>query len=327
MSQLNEREQLSEHEREIMAAGVNEGWLDRCCRRLIHGAARKAPATLSERLEEEWQADLATRRSAASRLRFALGCCWATRVIAREHFAPLPAANAALSAKSWGSKLAFLNFGPQSRLLSRRSIALMVVVCLHVGVFYALMSGLAYNITKVIPAVMQTQIIDEPHPRDVLPPLPPPSLTVPSVKSENLFLPLHSIPIQEPPDKADVALPPSQTEPLSSANGEMSSPPTTHVVSRVQGGPGQGFPNPDEYYPMVARHLQEEGVATVRVCVDPRGRLTSDPTTVESTGSARLDAGALQLARAGSGHYRSSLEDGKAVNSCYSFRVRFQLKN
>ena len=45
------------------------------------------------------------------------------------------------------------------------------------------------------------------------------------------------------------------------------------------------------------------------------------------SGSARLDAGALQLAKAGSGHYRPTLEDGKAVNSCYSFRVRFESRN
>ena len=52
---------------------------------LIHHAARSAPELLSQRLEEEWLADLAVRPSAASRLRFAIGCSWATRVIALEH--------------------------------------------------------------------------------------------------------------------------------------------------------------------------------------------------------------------------------------------------
>lgn len=319
---------LSEHEREIKEASADAGRADSWSRRLIHGAARRAPAELSERLEEEWQADLATRRSATSRLRFALGCCWATRVIAREYFAPLPAASAALGAKPWGARLSFLQPSPERRLLSRRSIALLVVVCLHVAVFYALLSGLAYDITKVIPAVMETRIINAPHPRDVLPPLPPPSLMVPRVKPENLFEPLDPPPPQEPPEKMDLTPPPARAMPPSSATGE-SAPRTTpaHIVDLVQGGPGQGFPNPDEYYPLLARHLQEEGVATVRVCVDPKGRLTSGPTTVESTGSTRLDASALQLARAGSGHYRPSVEDGKAVSSCYAFRVRFQLKN
>ncbi len=52
---------------------------------LIRRAARGAPLSVSERLEEEWHADLATRPTTLSRLRFALGCCWATRVIAHEH--------------------------------------------------------------------------------------------------------------------------------------------------------------------------------------------------------------------------------------------------
>jgi TonB family protein len=102
-------------------------------------------------------------------------------------------------------------------------------------------------------------------------------------------------------------------------------PPRT--VTRVPGGPGSGFPNTDEYYPSISKWKLEQGIVTVRVCVDAHGRLTGEPTTVESSGSARLDVGALQLAKAGSGRYRPTLEDGKAVNSCYSFRVRFELRN
>ena len=48
---------------------------------LIHHAAHRAPESLSSRLEEEWLADVESRSSAWSRLRFALGCCWATMVI------------------------------------------------------------------------------------------------------------------------------------------------------------------------------------------------------------------------------------------------------
>jgi hypothetical protein len=53
---------------------------------LIQRAARAAPPTLSERLAEEWMADLAARKGALDRLRLALGCCWAIRVIARGRF-------------------------------------------------------------------------------------------------------------------------------------------------------------------------------------------------------------------------------------------------
>jgi hypothetical protein len=32
------------------------------------------------------------------------------------------------------------------------------------------------------------------------------------------------------------------------------------------------------------------------------------------------------LAKAGSGHYRATTEDGQAINSCYAIRVVFTLK-
>jgi hypothetical protein len=67
MSQRNERSMQFELE------GVTR-WL-------IQHAARRAPESLSARLEEEWLADWESRFSALSRLLLALGCCWATIVI------------------------------------------------------------------------------------------------------------------------------------------------------------------------------------------------------------------------------------------------------
>jgi biopolymer transport protein ExbD len=49
--------------------------------RLIECAARRAPASLSERLREEWLADLSERQGTAARLRLALGCYWAAHLI------------------------------------------------------------------------------------------------------------------------------------------------------------------------------------------------------------------------------------------------------
>jgi TonB family protein len=71
--------------------------------------------------------------------------------------------------------------------------------------------------------------------------------------------------------------------------------------------------------------MAETGAATVHVCVDTRGRLTADPTLTRSSGSRRIDDGALNLAKAGSGHYRPSTEDGQPVSACYPYRIRFEL--
>ena len=286
---------------------------DRVSHWLIHHAALAAPASLSERLEEEWLADLATRRSALSRWRFALGCCWATRVIAHElRAAAVPAAGSALAAK-----LAFGELGSGARLFARRPIALLVVVSLHVALFYGLMYGLGSSFNEVIPSTLQARIIPQLQPRELPPPLAPPPLTRGKLEvSPPEFTPPQDLTGPSELDTQPQSMPPQ-------------SPPVTppHEASRVQGGPGNGFPDPHEYYPSAARRLEEQGVATVRVCVDTRGRLTADPTTVQSTGSSRLDAGALQLAKAGSGHYRPTTEDGRPMNACYPFRVRFELKN
>jgi TonB family protein len=97
-------------------------------------------------------------------------------------------------------------------------------------------------------------------------------------------------------------------------------------VIREPGGPGKGFPHTEDFYPANALRLGQEGVATVQVCVDEKGRLTSMPTITQSSGMASLDDGAVKLAKAGSGHYRPTTEDGRPVSSCYGYRIGFHVK-
>jgi TonB family protein len=299
------------------AAASSDGlraWPEALSHGLIHHAARRAPPDLSERLEEEWRADLAVRPSASSRLRFALGCCWATRVIARERGpASIPVASAAM-----GPKVTLGFARDESGIFARRSITFFLVAGLHIALFYGLMTGLAFRIIKVMPTSFQTRILQPPQAR-TLPPLPPPPLT----KSRIEIPPPYFPPTEGPIENGDII--------AGSPNvllDRLDTPPVipAHDVIRIQGGPGSGFPNTDDYYPSIAKRMEEQGVTTVRVCVAANGRLTSDPAIAQTSGSPRLDDGALLLAKAGSGHYRAATEDGRAVNSCYAFRVRFALR-
>jgi TonB family protein len=201
---------------------------------------------------------------------------------------------------------------------ARNSLTVVVVVAFHIAVFYALMTGLGFNVVQLIPSTFQTHILPDPQPALAPPPLPHPTMADPRLKVPPPEFPQASF----PDDSLDVAPQPAIDLLRSSGSTTLN-----HEVSRVIGGPGRGFPTTDDFYPSAAKRLEEQGVATVRVCVDTSGRLTSAPTTVQSSGFARLDEGAIQLAKAGSGHYRASTEDGRAVNSCYPFRIRFQLKN
>jgi TonB family protein len=201
---------------------------------------------------------------------------------------------------------------------SRRSSTLFLVVSLHAALFYGLVTTLSHVPVSVIPDPLQNRPVDNPLPRELPLPFPKPQMN-------------RTI-IEAPRPEVEVAPEPDPNPGVTTVVPQESSrpflpPSPPHVVRQVQGGPGAGFPNPDDYYPTLARTMDEQGVATVRVCVDAKGRLTSDPTTLLGSGSSRLDEGALKLARAGSGHYRATTEDGQPVNSCYSFRIRFQLKN
>ncbi len=71
----------------------------------------------------------------------------------------------------------------------------------------------------------------------------------------------------------------------------------------------------------------QEGTATVNVCVDTEGKLTQAPTLVISSGFTSIDDGALNLATAGSGHYRPATENGVAVRGCGAFRIAFKLRD
>jgi TonB family protein len=279
--------------------------------RLIHRAARRAPDALAERLEEEWSADLAAQRGPMARLRFAIGCCWATNVIAHEHVAmALPATSASL-----GHVRSIRAGHDHFPFFTSRTLTLVLVATLHVAVLYGLAMGLGPTFKKPIARPLVNRPL-EPTPRRSLPP-PLPRVLVPRIE----------LPPQETPPLID----PTQTDAIEGTQPEAPPvappPPMPPAVNRVQGGPGSGFPISDDFYPDASIRMGEKGAATVKACVDGNGRLTSEPTIIESTGRSRLDEAALRLAKAGSGHYRATTENGQAVNSCYPFRIRFELRN
>lgn len=181
---------------------------------------------------------------------------------------------------------------------------------------YGFATGLTHKVIAALPEPMKISFLRQPNPRDTPPAIPEPSL--PTRKIE--------LPAQEPTFKLPVDAIRTVDEPLAPSQLPVSRPFVPKAVTRVSGGPGAGFPNTGDYYPSSSRRIGEIGVATVRVCVDSKGHLTSNPALVQSSGSLRLDQGALELAIAGSGYYRSTTEDGSPVTDCYPFRIRFELK-
>jgi periplasmic protein TonB len=284
----------------------------RLARWMVYFAARRSPRDLSERLEEEWLADLGAQAGILAQLRFALGCCWATQIIAYDHLGV--GVRVAGAANGHGTLGGFL---PHDGLhFSRRTGIFALILGIHVLAIYGLATGFVQHVlTETVPNPIRATMLNEPRP-------PEPVAAIPTVA-----IPTR---ITDPISFDPPILPPLVDSHIELVAVTQSATPAEPIapsapVTRVQGGPGAGFPNTEEFYPAASRRINETGVTAVQVCVDARGRLTADPVVTQTSGRQRLDAGAVELARAGSGHYRSTTEDGHPVASCFPFKVRFQL--
>ena len=259
-------------------------------------------------------ADMAARPGAISRLRLGFGCCWATRVIALDHVG-----SSTLAASSAAGAKSMIAYAPHhAPPFSQRSMVLLIIVGLHALLIYGLATGLASKVVAVIPSFMHLSSLTP----EVRTPEPPPPLSMP----RTIWLPQS---FDFPPPDVSLTIPDDENVIQAAVTEEPSGPHQQSTIpngaNRVLGGPGRGFPNTDDYYPAASKRLAESGVAAVRVCVDAKGWLSAEPKISQSSGIERLDESALRLAKAGSGHYRATTENGRSVDSCYAYRVRFQL--
>src|SRR5277367_6846935 len=136
----------------------NVGWTDGLSHRLVHHAAGRAPEAFAERLQEEWLADMAARPSALSRLRFAIGCCWATRVIAYD----LQPASVPVTAPVMDAKLMVGHAPHDFGYFSQRSGTLFMVVSLHAVLLYGVVTALSHIQRAATPDRMQAEVLNRP---------------------------------------------------------------------------------------------------------------------------------------------------------------------
>jgi periplasmic protein TonB len=207
-----------------------------------------------------------------------------------------------------------------TQLFTRRSVVFSAIVGLHILIAWALATGLARRAIELVAPPIKTEIIEEVQKHDEPPPPPPPQLERPPVE-----VPPADVDIQLPVEPQSTAIADVTDKPVSTAPPPPPAPPPPRPVNRREGGPGTGFPSTEDYYPPASKRFNEEGSVTVHVCIGPNGKLTEDPTVAQTSGSARLDEGAIKLAKAGSGHYQPTTEDGQPVNACVPFRIKFAL--
>jgi hypothetical protein len=212
----------------------------------LWGAARHAPQDLAPRLEEEWLADLSAHSGPLQQLRFALGCCWATQVIAHD---PMVFGAAARGAVAGHGTLAA--FSPEmGSPSSSRSTVIMLVLALHGAAVYALLTGLIHPpLVEAPPPPFQGSVIYAP----IEPPVTPPGPKVSSTPWKAVA-PIYVGPIYLPPLTGETS--DAEKRPIQLASSQ------TRSVSRVLGGPGAGFPSTEIFYSGKRAHLRCECAST-----------------------------------------------------------------
>lgn len=200
---------------------------------------------------------------------------------------------------------------------SRSTAVLAVVILLHVGLFYAIQSGLSRKMIELLPQDIQTKIIEEEKPKEELPPPPPP----PDIPIEPPpFVPPPEVSIQTPVAtnaiQNVVTVPPPAPPPPAA-------PPRQAVVSAPKVDPRKSR-SCDEYYPAASSRAGEEGVVQVRCLVGLNGKC-GEISVAKSSGIERLDQAAERCAK-DLLRFVPQSKDGVAEATWYDFNVRFQVK-
>jgi periplasmic protein TonB len=181
----------------------------------------------------------------------------------------------------------------------RRFIGVGFVVVLHIGLIYALVTGLARDVVSVITAPLETKMIEEIKPEpppETPPPPPPPKFDTPPPP----FIPPPEIQITQPP--------PPQTTAIQATTAER--PPVVQPPTRITAPPAPPAPptggkidvkslqkNRPEY-PSQSIRNEEAGTTVMRLYCNADGRIT-EGTVEKSSGFQRLDDAWLKEAKRG----------------------------
>jgi protein TonB len=197
-------------------------------------------------------------------------------------------------------------------LASPRVTALAGIVALHVLVAYLLLTAFVQAPAAHAPPSLEFVSLEPPPPPATpTPPIQPGPTTKPPTPRE---IPIPPVDFT-PPVPPDVSAPPGTVVPPQQLTG-----PTVREPIRVLGR--HWLPSSEAYYPPRLIREGVQGSSLVRVCVDEAGRLSGAPVLERSSGSAGLDEGALNVARAG--RYARAVRGDTPVANCYLFRIVFK---
>jgi protein TonB len=199
-----------------------------------------------------------------------------------------------------------------SSYASRRGVALLGIIALHVVLIWAFANGFAKQGVRYVQTILQTNIIQTEKPKDLPPPPPPVDLK-------------ERPPVQVIAPDINISIPTEAPPPIQQVTTQRveAAPPAPRAI--VPGTPLRPTyaPAVSDYYPDSSRRAGEQGRALVKVCVTAAGKLDNAEVTTTS-GFPDLDGAAIKYAKAMK--FKAATSEGKPVESCSNLPVKFELK-
>src|SRR5688500_6320765 len=150
--------------------------------------------------------------------------------------------------------------------LTRRTLVFLLIVLLHVGMVWALNSGLSQSVVQVVLGPSETRMIDEAPKVDEPPPPPPPKIETPPP-----FVPPPEVAIDIPMDVAPAtAITQTTTQkPVQQPPIQKAAPAVASTAPKVD--PKRPPTKPD--YPASSRRAGEAGTVVLDLYILPNGRV------------------------------------------------------
>jgi protein TonB len=188
----------------------------------------------------------------------------------------------------------------------RRAATIGGVGLLHVAAIYALISGMAAQIVRLVPPDLQIETLQTTTRPDTVPVPQLPTLAQPTE---------DTTPKVEPPI-INIANTDSATITVTS---------TTHAQPAADSGAtGVGSTHSTPPYPLEARAQSHQGTALLQLTISPKGDVVA-ANIAQSSGYAELDAAAVSWVMA-HWKYKPAIQGGVAVTSQTQAAVKFDLK-
>jgi len=187
-----------------------------------------------------------------------------------------------------------MSYAQRKEISGNRTLAVIMVAVIQLGLGYAIVTGLAYNVIKKAAQDLKTFDVEEqppppeeppPPPKDMPKVPPPPTQPPPLVRMEAPPPPIQTVTAPTPPPIRQLAPAPPPPPPP---------PHKTVSAAPARGDVRSAFSNDD--YPAAALAAEAHGTAQARLTIGADGRVVGCD-LIRSTGNTSLDSTTCNILR------------------------------